>query len=188
MNYVDKTKDGLVTSKTLVRLYDIVQPRTGYWKYKLAIITDIVDNFIHCRIIENGMDMVYHIKNINFVNHNTKTAAKSYFKLCEKMKDSFIAKYSDIDYIRENFDTDKMIVNDIVAKTICESANIYISNNPDRYSALAVNWLAKHKELISAIIRLGDVPPLMEKTHKKEIEDIGYNNYLKLTKFFYGTN
>lgn len=190
MNYIDKTKDGLKDSKNVVKLYDIVQPRHGYWKDKISIITAINKDtkHIHCRIIENGMDMYFAIKDVSFVNHNTKTAAKAYFDLCEKMKEKFIAKYSDIDYIRKHFDDDIMIVNDITAKTICDGADIYISRNPDRYSILAVNWLANNKELISAIIRIGDVPPLMEKTYKKEIENIGYNNYLKLTKFFYGTN
>ena len=190
MNYTDKTKKGLIDSKNVVKLYDIVQPRHGYWKDKISIITAVNKDtkHIHCRIIENGMDMYFGIKDVSFVNHNNKTAAKAYFDLCEKMKEKFIAKYSDIDYIRKHFDDDIMIVNDITAKTICEGADIYISRNPDRYSTLAVNWLANNKELISAIIRLGDVPPLMEKTHKKEIEDIGYNNYLKLTKFFYGKN
>ena len=187
MNYVDKTKEGLVTSRNVIKLYDIVQPRHGYWKDKLAIVTAVKDTrHIHCRIIENGMDMCFVVKDVAFVNHNTKTAAKAYFDLCEKMKEKFIAKYSNIDYIKEHIDDDPLICNDIVAKTICEGAGIYISNNPDRYNILAINWLANHKELISAIIRIGDIPPLMEKTHKEEIEDMGYNNYIKLVKFFYG--
>ena len=188
MNYIDKTKDGLASTRTVVKLYDIIQLRKGYWKDKLSIITDIKDDHVYCRIIENGMDMCFKIKDVTFVNHNTKTAAKAYFDLCEKMKEKFVARYSNIDYIKEHFDDDPLICNDIVAKTICEGAGIYISNNPDRYNMLAINWLADHKELISAIIRIGDIPPLMEKTHKEEIEDIGYNNYIKLVKFFYGKN
>lgn len=187
MNYIDKTKKGLTASKNVVKLYDIVQPRIDYWKDKICIITAVKDTkHIHCRIIENGMDMCFAVKDVSFVNHNTKTAAKAYFTLCEKMKEQFIAKYSNIDYIKEHFDDDPLMCNDIVAKTICEGAGIYISNNPDRYNVLAINWICNHKELISAIIRIGDVPPLMEKTHKEEIEDIGYNNYIKLIKFFYG--
>ena len=101
------------------------------------------------------------------------------------MKAAFIAKYSDIDYIKENFDTDKMIVNDITARTICQAADIYISSNPDRYSALAVNWLAKNKELISAIIRLGD-RDIVEKLHDSEIRDCGLTNYIRLCNYLYG--
>ena len=87
MNYIDKTPKGLVTSKNVVKLYDIVQPRKSFWKDKLAIITDVKNDMIYCRIIENGMDMCFAVKDILFVNHNTKTAAKAYFDLCEKMKE-----------------------------------------------------------------------------------------------------
>ena len=103
------------------------------------------------------------------------------------MRNKFIAKYSNIDYIKEHFDDDEIIVNDIVAKTICDGASIYISNNPVQYSTLAVNWLAKNKELISAIIRIGDLD-LCEKAHQSEINDCGYTNYIKLVKYFYGEN
>lgn len=186
MNYVEHTAKGLITSKNVAKLYDIIQPRVGYWKNKLCIITSIKDDkHIHCRIIENGMDMCYKIKDVVFVNHNTKTAAKSYFELCEKMRIKFVAKYSNIDYIKEHFDDDSLICNDIVAKTICEGAGIYITNNPVQYSTLAVNWLAKNKELISAIIRIGDLN-LCEKVHQSEINDCGYNNYIKLVNYFYG--
>ena len=187
MNYVDKNKDSVVASRNVVKLYDIIQLNNGFWKDKLAIITAIKDTrHIHCRIIENGMDICFLLKDILFVNHNTKTAAKAYFDLCEKMREKFIARYSNIDYIKEHFDDDTLICNDIVAKTICEGAGIYISNNPDRYNVLAINWLANHKELISAIIRIGDIPQLVEKTHDEEIKDVGYDNYIKLVKFFYG--
>lgn len=186
MNYVDKVNDGIVATRNVVKLYDIVQPRVGYWKNKLAIITAIKDTkHIHCRIIENGMDMCFKIKDISFVNHNTKTAAKSYFDLCEKMRTKFIAKYSNMDYIKEHFDDDPLMCNDIVASTICKGAGIYISNNLDQYNTLAVNWLANNKELISAIIRLNNTD-IVEKLHKSEITDCGLTNYVKLIKYFYG--
>lgn len=186
MNYVDKTKDGLTASRNVVKLYDIIQPRHGFWKDKLAIITAVKDTrHIYCRIIENGMDMHFAIKDVTFVNHNTKTAAKAYFDLCEKMREKFIAKYSDIDYIKEHFDDDPLICNDIVARTICEGAKIYISNNPDRYSSLAVNWLAKNKELISAIIRLGDTN-VVQQLHQNEIVDCSIAEYIKLNIYFNG--
>lgn len=186
MNYYNKTKTGFVVAKEVVKLYDIVQIRVGYWKNKISIITAIKDQHIHIRIIENGIDMCFKVKDLVFINHNNKTAAKSYFELCEKMHNQFISKYSNINYIKEHFDDDSLICNDIVARTICEGAGIYISSNPDKYNVLAINWLAEHKELISAIIRIGDISLLMEKTHKEEINDIGYNNYIKLIKFFYG--
>ena len=30
MNYIDKTKTGLVASRNVIKLYDIVQPRHGF--------------------------------------------------------------------------------------------------------------------------------------------------------------
>lgn len=186
MNYLEKTDKGLITSKNVVKLYDIIQPRVGYWKNKLCIITSIKDTkHIHCRIIENGMDMCFKVKDVTFINHNTKTAAKSYFELCERMRSKFIAKYSNIDYIKEHFDDDPLICNDIVAGTICKGAGIYVSNNPDNYNTIAINWLANNKELISAIIRLGD-KDIVEKLHSDDIKDCGLINYIKLTNYFYG--
>lgn len=186
MNYIDITPVGTFATKTVVKLYDIVLPRTGYWKDKLSIITAVKDTkHVHCRIIENGMDMCFKLKDISFVNHNTKTAAKSYFELCEKMRTKFVAKYSNIDYIKEHFDDDPLICNDIVASTICKGAGIYISNNPFQYNTLAINWLADNKELISAIIRLGD-DTLVEKLHQSDIAHCGLINYVKLIKYFYG--
>lgn len=187
MNYYNKTKTGFVVAKEVVKLYDIVQPRVGYWKNKISIITAIKDQHIHIRIIENGMDMCFKVKDLIFVNHNNRTAAKSYFDLCEKMRAQFVSKYSDINYIKEHFDDDPLICNDIVAKTICENAGIYISSNPDRYNALAINWLAYNKELISAIIRFGD-SDIVEKLHESEIRDCGLTNYIRLCNYLYGTD
>ena len=188
MNYTIRTKDGIVATDDTVKLYDIVQPRVGFWKNKLTIITAVKDiRHIHIRIIETGMDMCFKCNDLNFVNHNNRTAAKSYFALCEKMRTEFIAKYSDIEYIKNHFEDDPLICNDIVAKTICDGAGIYISNNPDKYSALAVNWLANNKELISAIIRFND-DSVVEKLHPSEINDCGLTNYCKLINYFYGKN
>lgn len=187
MNYVEHTSKDIVSTRNVVKLYDIVQPRIGFWKDKMAIITVVKDKHIRCRIIENGMDMTFKVKDVVFINHNTKTAAKSYFELCEKMRAKFVAKYSDIDYIKKHFDTDPLIVNDIVAITICKGAGIYISNNPEQYSTLAVNWLAKNKELISAIIRFND-SDVVEKLHQDEIIDCGVVDYIKLINYIYGKN
>ena len=82
-------------------------------------------------------------------------------------------------------DTDPLIINDIVASTICKGADIYISSNPDRYNALAINWLCNNKELISAIIRLGDIN-VVEKLHESEIYNCGLTNYIRLCNYFYG--
>lgn len=188
MNYLEHTTNGVViTTKTVVKLYDIVQPRVGYWKGKLSIVTHVDKDkkLIRCRIIENGMDMIYKVKDIVFINHNNRTAAKSYFELCERMRSKFIAKYSDINYIKEHFDDDDLMINDITAATICNGSGIYITNNETSYSAKALNWLANNKILISAILRIPDMN-VLEKTHQDDIIDCGYINVVKLYKYFYG--
>lgn len=185
MNYLEHSDKGFVDSKNVVKLYDIIQPRIGFWKNKLAIITAVKDKTIHARIIENGMDTCFKLKDVVFVNHNTKTAAKSYFELCEQLRGKFVAKYSNIDYIKEHFNDDPMIVNDIVATALFKNANIFISNNPNQYSTLAVNKLAKFKNLIAAMIEINnghDIETLFE----DEIKEFGTANYIKLMKLLHG--
>lgn len=185
MNYIEHTNKGFVDSKNVVKLYDIIQPRVGFWKNKLAIITAVKDKIIHARIIENGMDTCFKLKDVVFVNHNTKTAAKSYFELCEQLRGKFVAKYSNIDYIKEHFNDDPMIINDIVATALFKGANVYVSNNPNQYSTLAVNMLAKYKDLITAIIEL-DNSHDVENLFENEIKEFGTANYIKLIKFLHG--
>lgn len=189
MNYTERTTNGIIGTSIKVKLYDIVQPLKGYWKNKMAIVTAIKSEtkHVHIRIIENGLDMMLRIKDVAFVNHNTKSAAKSYFDLCEKMKAKFIAKYTDIEYIKEHFDTDPIIINDITAKTITDGAGIFITDNVDKYSAKAVNWLAEHKELISSIIRIPDINIIQQINDVKHgTNDYEYNNIIKLYNLFNG--
>ena len=105
MNYIDKTKDGLINSKNVVKLYDIVLLRKGYWKNKLAIITATKPEtkHIHLRVIENGMDMSFSLKDVIFVNHNTKAAAKAYF---DSLPDSVLnsKEFSNARFVRNLFE------------------------------------------------------------------------------------
>lgn len=59
-----------------VKLYDIVTLNTGYWKDKLAIVLYINEakKQIKVRIIECGMDLTLKVKDVQFVNHNNRTA------------------------------------------------------------------------------------------------------------------
>ena len=188
MNYLEYTPNkGFITTKIVVKLYDIVQLRVGYWKGKIAIVTQTKsDNkYVHIRLIENGMDMLHRIKDVVFVNHNTKTAAKSYFELCEKMRTKFVAKYQDLEYIRNNWDTDELMINDITARTICQGADIYITNSETQYPTKSLAWISDYKNLISAILRIPDIK-VLEATHGDDIVDCSFNNVNKLYKLFYG--
>lgn len=196
MYYLEHSANGFISTRNTVKLYDIVQPRVGYWKGKIAIVTQVKSDtkHLHVRIIENGMDLFLKVKDVVFINHNNRTAAKSYFELCEKMRANFIEKYKNIDYIKEHFDDDPLMCNDITATTICRSAGIYISNNPNQYPTKALNWLASHKELISGIIRIPDIKVLEEvigasdSSYANGIIDSEHITITKLYRLFYGTD
>lgn len=77
MNYITyKQIDGTITSGFKVKLYDIVTLNTGYWKDKLAIVLYINEDKkqIKVRIIECGMNLTLKVKDVQFVNHNNRTA------------------------------------------------------------------------------------------------------------------
>ena len=165
MNYVAyKNIDGTITSGFKVKLYDIVTLNTGYWKDKLAIVLYINEDRkqIKVRIIECGMNLTLKVKDVlllwltnwtsltlrvKFVNHNNRTAARSYIDLCNKLSKAFRDKYTDkhyllynvYQYIKDNWFTDKFIINDITADTIAKGIGQYITNtfsNRDRKSVV----------------------------------------------------
>lgn len=160
MNYVaDKNIDGTITSGFKVKLYDIVTLNVGYWKDKLAIILYINEDKkqIKVRIIECGMNLTLKVKDVQFVNHNNRTAARSYIDLCNKLSKTFRDKYTDKHYIKDNWFTDKFIINDITADTIAKGIGQYITNiDSDRYSVSAIMWLSDIKDYIDALLKYGD--------------------------------
>lgn len=160
MNYVAyKQTDGTITSGFKVKLYDIVTLNTGYWKDKLAIVLYINEDKkqIKVRIIECGMNLTLKVKDVQFVNHNNRTAARSYIDLCNKLSKTFRDKYTDKQYIKDNWFTDKFIINDITADTIAKGIGQYITNtDSDRYSVSAIMWLSDIKDYIDALLKYGD--------------------------------
>lgn len=160
MNYITyKQIDGTITSGFKVKLYDIVTLNTGYWKDKLAIVLYINEDKkqIKVRIIECGMNLTLKVKDVQFVNHNNRTAARSYIDLCNKLSKTFRDKYTDKHYIKDNWFTDKFIINDITADTIAKGIGQYITNtDSDRYSVSAIMWLSDIKDYIDALLKYGD--------------------------------
>lgn len=55
---------------------------------------------IKVRIIECGMNLTLKVKDVQFVNHNNRTAARSYIDLCNKLSKAFRDKYTDKQYIK----------------------------------------------------------------------------------------
>lgn len=160
MNYIAyKNIDGTITSGFKVKLYDIVTLNVGYWKDKLAIVLYINEDKkqIKVRIIECGMNLTLKVKDVQFVNHNNRTAARSYIDLCNKLSKTFRDKYTDKHYIKDNWFTDKFIINDITADTIAKGIGQYITNtDSDRYSVSAIMWLSDIKDYIDALLKYGD--------------------------------
>lgn len=160
MNYITyKQIDGTITSGFKVKLYDIVTLNTGYRKDKLAIVLYINEDKkqIKVRIIECGMNLTLKVKDVQFINHNNRTAARSYIDLCNKLSKTFRDKYTDKQYIKDNWFTDKFIINDITADTIAKGIGQYITNtDSDRYSVSAIMWLSDIKDYIDALLKYGD--------------------------------
>lgn len=72
------------------------------------------------------MNLTLKVKDVQFVNHNNRTAARSYIDLCNKLSKTFRDKYTDKHYIKDNWFTDKFIINDITADTIAKGIGQYI--------------------------------------------------------------
>lgn len=76
----------------------------GYWKDKLAIVLYINEDKkqIKVRIIECGMNLTLKVKDVQFVNHNNRTAARSYIDLCNKLSKAFRINILIKQYIKDN--------------------------------------------------------------------------------------
>lgn len=189
MNYITyKQIDGTITSGFKVKLYDIVTLNTGYWKDKLAIVLYINEDKkqIKVRIIECGMNLTLKVKDVQFVNHNNRTAARSYIDLCNKLSKAFRDKYTDKHYIKDNWFTDKFIINDITADTIAKGIGQYITNtDSDRYSVSAIMWLSDIKDYIDALLKYGDFDFVAKAFKIYNITDTRFELIRKLYHYFY---
>lgn len=189
MNYITyKQIDGTITSGFKVKLYDIVTLNTGYWKDKLAIVLYINEDKkqIKVRIIECGMNLTLKVKDVQFVNHNNRTAARSYIDLCNKLSKTFRDKYTDKQYIKDNWFTDKFIINDITADTIAKGIDQYITNtDSDKYSVSAIIWLSDIKDYIDALLKYDDFDFVAKAFKIYNITDTRFELIRKLYYYFY---
>ena len=191
MNLTLKVKDVQfvnITSGFKVKLYDIVTLNTGYWKDKLAIVLYINEDKkqIKVRIIECGMNLTLKVKDVQFVNHNNRTAARSYIDLCNKLSKTFRDKYTDKHYIKDNWFTDEFIINDITADTIAKGTGQYITNtDSDRYSVSAIMWLSDIKDYIDALLKYDDFDFVAKAFKIYNITDTRFELIRKLYHYFY---
>lgn len=182
MNYITyKQIDGTIISGFKVKLYDIVTLNTGYWKDKLAIVLYINEDKkqIKARIIECGMNLTLKVKDVQFVNHNNTTAVRSYIDLCNKLSKAFRDKYTDKQYIKDNWFTDKFIINDITADTIAKGIGQYITN-----TVSAIMWLSDIKDYINALLKYGDFDFVAKAFKIYNITDTRFELIRKLYYYF----
>lgn len=186
MNYIAyKQADGTIVTGLKVKLYDIVILSSGYWKDELGIVLyiDEVKKIIKLRVIKCGMDLTLKVKDVQFVNHNNKTAVKSYIDLCNKLSAAFRNKYTDKQYIKDNWFTDKFMINDITADTIATGIGHNIVNeNSDNYSVRAILWLSYIKDYIDVLLKYGDFDFVIKSC---KINNIKIELIRKLYNYFY---
>lgn len=189
MNYISyKQADGTIVTGLKVKLYDIVILSSGYWKDELGIVLyiDEAKKQIKLRVIKCGMDLTLKVKDVQFVNHNNRTAARSYIDLCNKLSKAFHDKYTDKQYIKENWFTDKFIINDVTATAIAIGIGQYITNtDSDRYSVSAIMWLSDIKDYIDALLKYGDFDFVTKAFKIYNITDTRFELIRKLYHYFY---
>lgn len=189
MNYIAyKQADGTIVTGLKVKLYDIVILSSGYWKDELGIVLyiDEVKKTIKLRVIKCGMDLTLKVKDVQFVNHNNKTAAKSYIDLCNKLSAAFRNKYTDKQYIKDNWFTDKFMINDVTANTIAKGIGQYITNgDSEKYSVSAIIWLSDIKDYIDVLFKYGDFDFVAKAFRIYNITDTRFEVIRSLYNYFY---
>lgn len=189
MNYISyKQADGTIVTGLKVKLYDTVILSSGYWKDELGIVLYIneVKKLIKLRVIKCGMDLTLKVKDVQFVNHNNRAAAKSYIDLCNKLSAAFCNKYTDKQYIKDNWFTDKFMINDVTANTIAKGIGQYITNtDSDRYSVSAIMWLSDIKDYIDTLLKYGNFDFIAKAFEIHNITDTKFELIRKLYNYFY---
>ena len=90
-------------------------------------------------------------------------------------------------YIKDNWFTDKFIINDITADTIAKGIGQYITNvDSDRYSVSAIMWLSNIKDYIDALLKYGDFDFVAKAFKIYNITDTRFELIHKLYNYFYG--
>lgn len=189
MNYIAyKQTYGTIVTGLKVKLYDIVILSSGYWKDELGIVLyiDEAKKQIKLRVIKCGMDLTLKLKDVQFVNRNNKTAAKSYIDLCNKLSAAFRNKYTDKQYIKDNWFTDKFMINDVTANTIAKGIGQYITNeDSEKYSVSAIIWLSNIKDYIDALFKYDDFDFAAKAFRIYNITDTRFEVVRSLYNYFY---
>ena len=138
------------------------------------------------RIIECGMDLTLQDKDVLIVNHYNRNAARSYIDLCNKLSKAFHDKYTDKQYIKDKWFTDKFIINDVNATNNDIGIVQYITKiESDRYSVSAIMWLSDIKDYIDSLLKYVDFDFVAKAFKIYNITDTRFELIRKLYHYFY---
>lgn len=125
---------------------DVVRIKKGIYKGQLGLITEHIGQFLShkVKVIANGVEMVYKDNTLLFCYKNDKESIKFWEDIIKHNQEEMIKNYSNIKYIKYNFDEDIFICNNVVINTIVKAANININYD-------AFKWFYDNKTALSVI-------------------------------------
>ena len=130
-------------------------------------------------------DIEFH-RNIEFIINDSEYNKEVLEHFIDKLSKTFRDKYTDKHYIKDNWFTDKFIINDITADTIAKGIGQYITNtDSDRYSVSAIMWLSDIKDYIDALLKYGDFDFVAKAFKIYNITDTRFELIRKLYHYFY---
>lgn len=135
---------------------DVVRIKRGIYEGQLALVIDKLNDevFYKVKIILNGMESVYKNTTMIFCYNNDDKSIKVWEHIIEYNQQKLIKCYNDIKYIRDNFDIDIFIANDIVINTIFKYARI------KRYDIF--EWFYDNKIVLSVIFHYNEAKFVLE--------------------------
>lgn len=104
----------------IVKEHDIVRIKVGAFKGDLAIIVNVdrETKYITIKNIKNSMQFTFNVRSVEFCYHNTKAAAKAWYKQMEDCTAIYYNKYKSVKYIINNWFNDAILFNNITSVTL----------------------------------------------------------------------
>lgn len=131
-----------------IYINDIVKINIGYCKGKLGMVLKKSTNNIICvKCIANGLIVSLNSVHFSFIQHCTKEETKEYNKLSRKLIKEFVKKYTNIEYIKDNWLTDELMYNNITAKTLNKEYGVDCFN---------INLMIKYRMEINNVFLTGE--------------------------------
>lgn len=135
--------------KEEIRLEDIVLVKVRLQeREKLGLIIDITksEDFVKVLIIESGIELNVRPRKVLYVKHTTRSEAKHYIELSNRLVANKKRRYENFEYIIDNIYADD-IINDISAPYLVKLAKLDVEHN-DKY---VVNCVERISYLLDGI-------------------------------------